>query len=469
MAAVLKAVGSIVPNPTELMLLSVLRHGERELMEHSALVCAIALTVATTVGVHPELMHTLARAALLHDVGELYLPPSLFAAPDLTDDNQIREIWTHPLIGEQVVIELARSGSAVGHLIALSHERLDGWGYPHGWKLGDLSHPAQALLFGEAMAPLLEAGADPLRRAAVAARLIPGEFATEMVKWMGNCGSQHPVVAQSMSGAESIGLELRQIHSLLARILVLLQLRLRETSAAQATAAHWLEAVEGLIQLLRRSGVEEALSCGMNVEPQDEPEMIELSMLSRALHDRIRTLRVRVEQSRSNTPELGSSAPIIELLEALHACEPAPDRAGQARGFHITTLPWSNLFCVGVREIDEQHRVLIGFVNRLGDAGNGAAASEVRSDILAGLVEYVRKHFATEERLMLQHGYVGAAAHIDAHRKFSQRVEQMLMPQDPGTEPELGELSIFLRQWLIAHILHTDKELGMALNAKGVR
>ena len=56
-----------------------------------------------------------------------------------------------------------------------------------------------------------------------------------------------------------------------------------------------------------------------------------------------------------------------------------------------------------------------------------------------------------------------------AHRGFVERVEQFAAQIQTGAAPNLEELAGFMRQWLIAHILSTDKELGIALNAHAVR
>ncbi len=317
LARVLNIVEAIVPSPTELMLLSVMRHGCGDMMGHAALVCAISLAVAAAIGVHADLMRPLARAALLHDVGEIYLPPLPVESPVRLGSDRIREIRTHVVIGAQVAIELARSGQAVGHLIALSHERLNGSGYPRGLGVDDLPLPAQALLFAEAIARLLGSETNGLRRAAVAARLVPGEFATDMVNWVSRHGRSGPPVSTPEASIATVGAELRQIHGQLAQALVMVKLPMRETNAVRATAARWLEAIEALIWVLRAAGIEDALSCGMDLEPQDEIEGVELTVLVQELRHRIGTLQLGIELSLADTPELASSSLVIELLKVL--------------------------------------------------------------------------------------------------------------------------------------------------------
>jgi len=467
LGAVLQVVKSFVPNPSELMLYSVLRHGSRELMEHAALVTALALAAAMRAGVHPDLLTPLARAALLHDVGELYLPAELFDGPGPQALDRVRDYRTHADLGARVAFELAHCPRTVGQLIAMSHERLDGWGYPGGLHALDLPLPGQALLFAEGMVPLLESGINGLHCAAVAARLIPDAFPNDMVSWIGNCAQARPLPQVDLADAQSVGLELRQVASLLARILVLLKVPMGETSAVQAASAPWLAAIEALIKVLNKAGIEEAISCGIDVSPQGAREMLEMSALTESLLDRIRLLRTRIEQSVADTAELGASALVVELLAALQGCEPNPIHLVRDGKSSMTVLPWSNLFCVGVREIDDQHRVLVDLLNRLGAAVDGNS-TEIQGEILESLTQYVGRHFADEERLMIENGYEQAAAHLADHRRLTERVGQMSADFKQGKAPSMEALAIFLRQWLTFHILHTDKELGIALNARGV-
>jgi hemerythrin-like metal-binding protein len=466
----LSVVRGIVPNPTELMLLSVMRHSGRNMIGHAALVCITALTVAELAKVHEDLLRPLARAALFHDVGELYLDRALFDTPGSRSAAQMSAICAHAEIGAKVVVELARSNSSVGHLIALSHERLDGWGYPRGLTWNDVSLPAQALLFAEAMSPMLESGTNALRTAAVAARLVPGEFAPDMVDWIVRCSQACAIAPVTGLSAPTIDLRLQQLYSLLSRIATLLRSPMpRETGAARQAAGRWLAAVETLMRELRMTGVAEALACGLSAEPQNDCEMVELAVLSRELLYRVRTLCGRVEKTLAASPELATSALVLEVLGALRACEPVPDLARSSSTGKLVLLPWTSLYSVGIGDVDEQHKILVGLLNRASAASRESADKATVSDVLNRLLDYTREHFLFEERMMSHYGYDGAAHHSAAHSKLAARVEQLIDRHIQGDSPALDELVVFLRQWLISHILQTDKAMGVALNAMGVR
>ena len=63
-------------------------------------------------------------------------------------------------------------------------------------------------------------------------------------------------------------------------------------------------------------------------------------------------------------------------------------------------VEWSDELSVGVEEIDEQHKVLVGLVNEMHEAIHQRHGSEVVQEILAKLADYTRIHFAVEESLM---------------------------------------------------------------------
>ncbi len=73
-------------------------------------------------------------AALLHNAGMVRIPVGTLASPEPLSIEQRREIEHHPRIGATMVCEQFPEFSPIGDAIACHHERLDGTGYPHGYK-----------------------------------------------------------------------------------------------------------------------------------------------------------------------------------------------------------------------------------------------------------------------------------------------------------------------------------------------
>ena len=121
-------------------------------------------------------------------------------------------------------------------------------------------------------------------------------------------------------------------------------------------------------------------------------------------------------------------------------------------------IEWTESLRVGIPSIDAQHEVLVGLINRLGDAvlaGEGKAAV---GPILLELEAYTRKHFALEELAFEKYGYPDAARHIAEHEAFIARVDDFQLAFAVG-KAEVGEdILQYLRTWLTRHISFTDKK-----------
>jgi hemerythrin-like metal-binding protein len=134
-------------------------------------------------------------------------------------------------------------------------------------------------------------------------------------------------------------------------------------------------------------------------------------------------------------------------------------------------IVWNDSFVTGVTEIDEQHRIL---VNTLNDANAKLAANgsiDFLEQITRDLLSYALYHFETEEELMQEYGYReesarDADAHLQQHRSFSSKVVAVRDGLKAGTTISREDLLSFLNDWLVSHILNTDKKLGAFIVAK---
>src|SRR5512140_2145124 len=63
-------------------------------------------------------------------------------------------------------------------------------------------------------------------------------------------------------------------------------------------------------------------------------------------------------------------------------------------------IEWSDELSVGIQEIDEQHKVLVGLVNDMHRAIHEHHGRDTARAILEKLGDYTRVHFAVEESLM---------------------------------------------------------------------
>lgn len=132
-------------------------------------------------------------------------------------------------------------------------------------------------------------------------------------------------------------------------------------------------------------------------------------------------------------------------------------------------LRWSPSLALGLKAIDEQHKILVDLINELHRKMNSNAAETAVGSVLGKLINYTATHFKAEEDLFAQHRYTDMDKHKAIHKKL---VDQLLVFQKDfkaGKADISLELMEFLKDWLINHIKKTDAKYAPFLKSKGVK
>jgi HD-GYP domain-containing protein (c-di-GMP phosphodiesterase class II) len=111
------------------VLLQVVSERNAELGDHGSGVARLAVAVGERLGLAEAEIAEVERAAELHDIGKIAIPDAILAKPDELTKDEWAFIRRHPLIGERI-LSAAPSLVRVAQLVRMSHERIDGRGYP---------------------------------------------------------------------------------------------------------------------------------------------------------------------------------------------------------------------------------------------------------------------------------------------------------------------------------------------------
>lgn len=133
-------------------------------------------------------------------------------------------------------------------------------------------------------------------------------------------------------------------------------------------------------------------------------------------------------------------------------------------------IQWTPAFEIGIQEIDEQHRTLVGLLNQLNEAIREHQGSQASREILDRLAEYTRTHFLLEESLMRVSHYPGFEGHRHQHEELIGQVHALQQKLDSGKASISFELLHFLQVWLTRHINESDQRFGahfLATDLKG--
>lgn len=132
-------------------------------------------------------------------------------------------------------------------------------------------------------------------------------------------------------------------------------------------------------------------------------------------------------------------------------------------------IAWSSEFALGIDEIDEQHKALVGMINALDASTHGEFSADAVRRLLGDLSDYVRDHFAFEERLMAGGGCSQelVTRHLGEHAYFRSVLRDLTSDFENERRNVTATLIEYLVHWLLHHIVVVDRAMAHQLNATG--
>ncbi len=122
----------------------------------------------------------------------------------------------------------------------------------------------------------------------------------------------------------------------------------------------------------------------------------------------------------------------------------------------MALIVWDSNLDTGIEVIDNQHKRIVEYINKL-DVAREMHSQEEVGRVLDELVDYTLSHFTFEESLMEEAGYPFINAHKKVHQLFVKRVGDYMQRYKMG-EDITEELLNTLKAWLINHIRNDDND-----------
>lgn len=130
-------------------------------------------------------------------------------------------------------------------------------------------------------------------------------------------------------------------------------------------------------------------------------------------------------------------------------------------------IKWDDSLSIGISEIDNQHKTLIGYINQLRSTLNEPEKKfEILRGVLAGLFNYTIYHFFSEEEIMESLQYPFYPKHKTEHIEFTNSVINYIEVFTDSKKDITADVLTFLKGWLFNHIMTTDKALGNFLSKR---
>ena len=123
----------------------------------------------------------------------------------------------------------------------------------------------------------------------------------------------------------------------------------------------------------------------------------------------------------------------------------------------------------GIMWMDWQHNDLINEFNGLHDACEEGSCALTLMKSSKTLERYVEEHFGLEEAYMQKFAYPDFKKHQREHLAFKQKFKDFHATGLDDEQKVGGDLLWMMIDWIMKHIMITDKELARFLTKKGAK
>jgi len=307
---------------TTLLTMSYKSEGQRH-FKHTVLVGLIATMLATRAKLPHDDVISVAHAGLLHDIGEMYLDPAYLKSGAHLKPEEWKHVVVHPKVGQMVLTELTPYPVKVARAVGEHHERMDGSGYPHRFANTQISREGSIVATAETLGGIFMRPDNPLQRACLALKIIPGEFTQEIVSIVSSIAQSAPdgLAAENIGPLADHAPRLNTLNQKLESVLAQCDAIAVSPVANMKSVLDAQQRVSDRIAVIKRSlassGVGVCLLEPQQVMDEMRPEiLLELEVVSRELEWRLRDIaRDLVLHFPKQNEDI--SAVFAELIETL--------------------------------------------------------------------------------------------------------------------------------------------------------
>lgn len=127
---------------------------------------------------------------------------------------------------------------------------------------------------------------------------------------------------------------------------------------------------------------------------------------------------------------------------------------------------WSDVYSVGIPEIDQQHQGFFAAAHRLYEQILDRDEKQAVGEAVGFMRDYADSHFKAEEAFMRKHDYPALVQHQALHAAFFKRLDALAQDlANFGPSQDLADRALDLTQdWLVDHI--ADEDVLYALHAR---
>ncbi|MCB9059937.1 MAG: hemerythrin family protein [Halobacteriovoraceae bacterium] len=135
----------------------------------------------------------------------------------------------------------------------------------------------------------------------------------------------------------------------------------------------------------------------------------------------------------------------------------------------MSFFDWNSNFDIKVEQMNDEHKKLIALMNNVYVLNDKSSPRVEIIKSMDELKEYIKIHFANEEKYMSEVNYPKCETHKIIHKELLNSFEDHYKSYVNSAELLLpNSILMFFRDWLSAHISGIDKEYGSFANNENV-
>ncbi len=132
-------------------------------------------------------------------------------------------------------------------------------------------------------------------------------------------------------------------------------------------------------------------------------------------------------------------------------------------------IKWGPKYQLGISIIDNQHKKWISFINRFfADLILKKDENDINKT-LKELKEYTEYHFSFEEKYMKEFNFTDKEKHMEVHKNFENTLNNYYKDYVEGDMATIHKLIFYLREWVLSHVLVTDRKYVELFKKHGIK
>ncbi len=131
-------------------------------------------------------------------------------------------------------------------------------------------------------------------------------------------------------------------------------------------------------------------------------------------------------------------------------------------------ISWQYSLNTGIRQVDEEHQMLVGSINKLYDTYQTGNSIETKT-AFQEMIDVTILHFRNEEEMLAAHNYRALDAHKQVHQRFVDNLNVLQTRFVRGEDNAIQEAFDILEKWLFRHIKVNDGGYVADMKEKSVK